>query len=211
VRGLGWLFGRRHPAGLRVTVDALLDGGFVAIDLETTGLDVASAQVVEVAAIPFRRGSPEPEYVSLVNPGRSIPAGATRIHGIADVDVHTAPRLDDVLVRLEEMLTDRVVVGHAVDFDVAVLNRERRARGQSRLPNPIVDTRRLAMALHPEWRTVDLDSVAVRVGIGILGRHTAGGDARAAGGLFLALLEDARRQGLRTVDDLLRHQGPRIR
>jgi hypothetical protein len=62
VRGLGWLFGRRHPAGLRVTVDALLGGGFVAIDVETTGLDIASARVVEVAAIPFRlyRGTRAP-------------------------------------------------------------------------------------------------------------------------------------------------------
>jgi DNA polymerase-3 subunit epsilon/CBS domain-containing protein len=211
VRGLGWLLGRRHAEGRSITVDALLKGGFVAIDLETTGLDAGSAQLVEVAAIPFREGSPQPGYVTLVNPQCPIPAEATRIHSITDADVRDAPGLDDALSRLEPLLASSVLVGHAVEFDVAVLNRERRARGQAPLPNPVVDTQRLAGRLHPGWGTLDLDSLAVRVGIGILGRHTAEGDARAAGGLFLALLEEARRQGLRTLDDLLTYDVARLR
>jgi DNA polymerase III epsilon subunit family exonuclease len=193
------------------SIDVILDDGFVAIDLETTGLDVVHARVVEVAAIPFRRGRTQAGYRQLVNPGVPIPAEATRVHGIADADVRGAPRLDPVLADLEAMIEDAILVGHALDFDLAVLDRERRARGRPPLPNARVDTQRLVAALFPEGDAVDLDSAAARFGIGILGRHTAEGDARAAGGLFLALLDEVRRHGVRTFGDLLRVQAGGLR
>ena len=75
-----------------VSIETLLDPGFVAIDLETTGLDPRRDDVVSIAAVPFVAGRPEPGYVMLVDPGRPIPPASTRIHGIDDVRVAGAPR-----------------------------------------------------------------------------------------------------------------------
>ena len=196
------LFVRTSPP-----LDVLLDPGFVAIDLETTGLDAGRDAIVAAAAIPFVGGRAQPGYVTLVNPGRPIPAAATRIHGIDDTHVAAAPSLDEVLPHVELACRDRVVVGHDVGFDLAVLARARRAR---RLPRPAVvalDTRRLSVALDPAYRDrAELETLAERLGIPVVGRHTADGDARLAGAILVALLPGLRAFGARTVRDLIRAQ-----
>lgn len=188
-----------HAAGL----DTLLRPGFVALDLETTGLDPARDSILELAAIPFVEGRPRAGYVTRVDPGRPIPPESSRVHGITDAMVQGAPSLPRVLVELEEILGDRVVVGHGLAFDLAVLARARRAQGRSRIVNPSLDTMRLAAALHPHWEHFGFDDVAARLGIGILGRHTAEADALAAGELLLGLTHEARARGIRTVGELL--------
>ena len=99
----------------------------MAIDLETTGLDATRDAAVAVAVVPFRGGEPIGGYETLVNPGRPIPAASTRIHGITDEMVTAAPRLGEVLDEIEALFGDHVVVGHGVAFDLAILERARRA------------------------------------------------------------------------------------
>jgi DNA polymerase-3 subunit epsilon/CBS domain-containing protein len=62
---------------------------------------------------------------------------------------------------------------------------------------------RLAAALHPEWPRFGFDDVASRMGIGILGRHTAEGDAVAAGELLLTLIPEIRARRVQTIGDLV--------
>jgi DNA polymerase III epsilon subunit-like protein len=186
---------------LDLPIETLLDPGFVAIDLETTGLDPRRDDVVAMAAIPFVAGQAQPGYVSLVDPGRPIPPASIRIHGIDDARVVGAPVLDDALVRFDAMCAGHVVVGHDVAFDVAVLARARRRRG---MPEPdviiVLDTRRLAVALHPSWRPhAELETVATRLGIAVVGRHTPDGDARLAGAILVALLPQFRHRGVHTL------------
>jgi DNA polymerase-3 subunit epsilon/CBS domain-containing protein len=184
-------------------IDALLQPGFVAIDLETTGLDARRDAIVAVAAIPFAAGRPGPGYVSLVDPARPIPPASTRVHGIDDARVAGAPRLDAALARFDAACRGRVLVGHEVAFDLAVLARARRLR---RLPPPEIvafDTRRLAIALHPRWRRhATLEELAAALGIPVVGRHTADGDARLAGQILVALLPEFRRRGVETLGAL---------
>ena len=195
-----WVRRRVSASARDLPIDALLDPGFVAIDLETTGLDPRRDDVVAIAAIPFVAGRAQPGYVSLIDPGRPIPPASTRIHGIDDARVVGAPALAEALSRFDAMCAGRVVVGHDVAFDVSVLARARRLRG---LPEPdviVLDTRRLAVALHPSWRRhAELETVATRLGIAVVGRHTADGDARLAGEILVALLPQFRRRGVSTV------------
>ena len=198
-----WMRRRLSGPAHDVPIDALLDPGFVAIDLETTSLDPRRADVVSLAAIPFLGGRPQPGYVTLVDPRRPIPAASTRIHGIDDARVAGAPSLDEALPRFDAVCTGRLLVGHDVAFDVAVLARARRRGGAAGPEVLALDTRRLAVALHPEWRQhAELETVAARVGIEVRGRHTAEGDARMAGEVLVALLEEFRRRGVTTVGAL---------
>ena len=102
----------------------------------------------------------------------------------------------------EPVFGDAVLVGHNVGFDVAVLTRARRACRLPRLGNPAVDTGRLAAGLHPEWGDFSLDRIAERLGIDVVARHTADGDALTAGRIFVALLPELQARRLRTVSDL---------
>ena len=66
----------------------------VVLDTETTGLDPATARIVEIGAVPLRRGRLDETAAlrRLVNPGEPIPAEATRIHAIDDSSVASAPK-----------------------------------------------------------------------------------------------------------------------
>lgn len=177
--------------------------GFVAIDLETTGLDPKRDAIVELAAVVFADGRPAEPWVARVNPGRPIPPSSSRIHGITDAMVADAPGIRQALAEFDEVCGDRVCVGHGIDFDLAVLTRARRAhRLRARRPAGL-DTARLSRALHPEWARWEFDEVAARLGIGILGRHTAEADAVAAGAVLLVLIDEARAAGVTSLGDLL--------
>jgi|ERR1017187_352801 hypothetical protein len=56
-------------------------------DLETTGVDVATDRIVELAVLKLLPDGTEQTFHTLINPGVPIPASASEIHGIRDEDV----------------------------------------------------------------------------------------------------------------------------
>jgi DNA polymerase-3 subunit epsilon len=197
VRLRSWLAGRRGPSLASVR------RRFLAVDLETTGLDPRRDAIVSMAAMPFVDGVPGAGYVTLVDPGRPIPPESTAVHGLTNSMVRGAPLVERLLRDAETILAADVVVGHNVAFDLAFLARVRRAHRLKRLGNPALDTRLLAAGLHPEWRDFTLEHVAARTGVEVVARHTAEGDALTAGRIFWALLPELEAHGLRTVRELL--------
>ncbi len=200
---MAWWPWRRIPAREVLTLERLATEGFVALDLETTGLDTRRDSAVSLAAIPFVAGAPQTGLRTLVNPGRPIPPASTRIHGITDAAVAGAPAIAEVLPKLAAACERRVLVGYAVDFDLAVLTRAARAASLPPLPNPALDTRDLAAVLFVHSPATTLESLADRLGVPVEGRHTAAGDAIIAGRILLRLLDELEARGVRTVPDLL--------
>ena len=83
--------------------DSPLSGEFVAIDLETTGLNPQDARIVELAFQLYGRtfpGQPERERCLRVNPGIPIPASATHVHRITDADVADKPTFKQIAENL---------------------------------------------------------------------------------------------------------------
>ena len=200
MRWLRWRERRTNRAEDRRPLTELRND-FVALDLETTGLDAYRDAAVSLAVVPFQGGEPTAGYETLVNPGRPIPPSATEFHGITDEMVATAPALGEVLGEIERLFEGQVIVGHGVAFDLAVLERARRDHGRPPLPNTALCTMRLAAALHPGWRDVTLESLAGRLRVPVVGRHTARGDAVIAGAMMLGLLPELTRRGHRTLAD----------
>jgi CBS domain-containing protein len=102
----------------------LLSLDAVVIDTETTGLDPRKARMIELAGVRLSAGKlvAGESFRQLLRPsGQSIPAEATRIHGIDDVAVAGAPLFADVWPRFNTFLGQALVIGHAVGFDLAVL------------------------------------------------------------------------------------------
>ena len=87
----------------------------LALDLETTGLDVANDRIVQIGAVAMhgRALRSAPRIDTHVDPGVAIPAGSTRIHGLTDARVAGAPRFAELVEPLREALGRRVVVGPA--------------------------------------------------------------------------------------------------
>ena len=183
-------------------LDALRRRGFIAIDLETTGLDPRRDRIVALAALKFIEEESWPELVTLVNPGRSIPVSSTRIHGIDDAMVTGAPDEASAVERLDAITAEQVIVGHGVAFDIAVLARVRGA-ASARPVRAVLCTQRLAASLYPGWPDCSLEAVSGRLGLAVERRHTADGDAQAAGRLLLHLLPRLEQRGIRTLAEAL--------
>ena len=189
----------RHPP--RHTALAALPA--IALDLETTGLDVANDRIVQIGAVGMRGPTVlgEPRIDTLVDPGIPIPAASARIHRITDSDAAGSPRLPELLESLVEMFAGRVVVGQNVRFDLAVLRHEAARAGVPWRDPPVLDVSHLAGALDRSLVDLSLDSLANRFGITIEARHDALGDSLAAAGIFSALVPRLREADVRTLGE----------
>ena len=103
---------------------------YVALDIETTGLNPAKDSIIEVGAIRIENGTVTDMLSTLVNPGYHIPDRITDITGIDDDMVKDADTIEKVFPRLLEFLgKDCVIVAHNANFDVGFLKQNAKALG----------------------------------------------------------------------------------
>ncbi|HNZ68612.1 MAG: 3'-5' exonuclease [Prolixibacteraceae bacterium] len=97
----------------------------VFLDLETTGINIASDRIVEIALLKIYPDGTEEEKVIRVNPGMPIPEAAVRIHGITDEDVRDAPLFKEVARTLARFLEGCDLAGfNSNRFDIPLLAEE---------------------------------------------------------------------------------------
>ena len=175
----------------------------LALDLETTGLDVKVDRIVQAAAVTMLgpRIAAEPGLDRLVDPGVPIPAESARIHGIDDAAVAGAPRFVEVASALRALMEGRAVVGHNIAFDLAILRHEAARANVPWHDPPALDVALLFGALEPSVADLRLESVAARLGVTVKGRHTAIGDASVAAEIFARLLARLREIDVRTMGE----------
>lgn len=177
---------------------------FVVLDVETTGLRPdAGDRIVSLAGVRVRAGAVRAGEIfdALVCPDRPIPLASTRFHGITDAMVVEAPVIAVVLPAFLRFADGAVLVGHEVSFDVAFLDREMQRLGLSPpiAGRPLLDTRLLSRLVHGPDPEHTLEAVAERLGVQVVGRHSALGDALTTAGIFVRLLELLTRRGLVTL------------
>jgi CBS domain-containing protein len=134
----------------------------VAIDIETTSIDPRQASLIEIAVVRLVGGRVE-AGASLrrrVRPPDPIPAAATRIHHIDDAAVSCAPSFTEIWGEFAAFIGGRVVIGHTLGFDIAVLKQECERAGLIWSSPRTLDTRLLAEIAAPGLADYSLDSVA---------------------------------------------------
>lgn len=185
---------------------------YLALDLETSGLDPERERILGVGTVPLHGGVVRwgERYFSLVHPegfGR-LDGEAIGVHQILPAELQDAPPLDQVLAAVEERLEGHVLLAHHAPLDVGFLRRAFRAAGRP-WPRPrVVDTRLLVARLdrrlhqlHPYGRPLPRSLAEVRKALDLprYEYHHALTDALATAELFLVL---RRRLGLQTLRQL---------
>lgn len=173
------------------------------LDLETTGLNVRRDRVIQVGLVALSGGTvlDAPRINRLVDPGIPIPATASRITGIVDADVAGASGIAEVLAAVAAALDGRVVIGHHIAFDLAVLRHEADRVGATWTDPPALDIGHLVGALTPDLPDMGLETVAGLFGVPIIGRHTALGDSMAVAEVFARLVPRLRDVDIRTLGE----------
>lgn len=161
---------------------------YVALDLETTGLEPERDRIIEVGAVRFTSGGVEAEFSTLVNPGRRLTPFIERLTGISNALVASAPPLDQVRDNLVRFLDGAVIVGHNIAFDLEFLRRSGLLRHAD-----AIDTAEFARLLLPDLKNFSLGEVAAALGLPVTDQHRALADARLAARVFLELSNLAER------------------
>lgn len=161
-----------------------LDSPLVALDTETTAPDPEQARVISACiGLAPQPGAWEPSEWR-INPGVSIPAEATAVHGISDSDVAALPggrdALEPIWHRLSEV-ADIPIVGHNITYDMTVLDREFRRHLGHGLPDGLQCIDTLVLFRRFDFTTGGrrLETLADRYGI-TLSAHDAAADALAS-------------------------------
>ncbi len=94
-------------------------------DLETTGINVTTDRIVEIAIIKVFPDGTEENYVKRVNPQMPIPKESSEIHGIYDEDIKDAPIFDAIAQEVADFIGDADLAGYNSNkFDIPVLAEE---------------------------------------------------------------------------------------
>ena len=174
----------------------------VSIDLETTGLQAESDNIIEIAAVKFRGAEVIEQFQTFVATHRPIPYRVQRLTGITSADLQDAPHFDAVAPALRTFLGKAPLVGHSVPFDAAFLRR----RGLAQ-ENPLIDTFELATVLLPALPSYTLERVAEALGVQSDVFHRAMADAVLAKDVLLALLARIEQLELSVLEELSRLRG----
>jgi DNA polymerase-3 subunit epsilon len=101
------------------------------IDLETTGTNLGTDRIVEIAIVKIAKDGSQQVKRKLVNPEMPIPAGASDVHGITDDMVKDAPTFRQVANELKQFLENCDLGGYNSNrFDIPLLVEEFLRAGQ---------------------------------------------------------------------------------
>lgn len=174
---------------------------YTVFDTETTGLDPSGGdEIIQIGAARIVNGRllRHEVFGQLVDPKRPLDPASVRIHGVTEEMLCGQPGIDQVLPAFREFCEDTVLIAHNAAFDMRFLQLKEEATRVS-FRQPVLDTLLLSAAIHPNQESHQLEAIAERLGVNVIGRHTALGDAIITGEVFLKMVPLLAEQGIRTL------------
>ncbi|HEY0857934.1 MAG TPA: exonuclease domain-containing protein [Albitalea sp.] len=181
----------------------LTDLTYTVFDTETTGLSPSEGdEIISIGAVRIVNGRllKQECFDRLVLPRRAVRRESQKIHGISMQMLVNQPPIAEVLPAFQRFAEDTVLVAHNAAFDMRFLQLAQAQAGVEFI-QPVLDTLMLSALVHPGHADEEhrLELIAARLGIPIIGRHTALGDAIVTGEVFLKLIPLLAERGIRTL------------
>jgi DNA polymerase-3 subunit epsilon len=174
---------------------------YTVFDTETSGLDPSAGdEIIQFGALRIVNGRMlrAENFEQLVDPRRRLTPESIPIHGITDAMLVGQPTMDQVLPGFHAFCEETVLVAHNAAFDMRFLQMKEQSTG-IRFTQPVLDTLLLSAVIHPNQDSHRLEAIAERLGINVIGRHTALGDAIVTGEVFLKMIPLLAEKGIRTL------------
>lgn len=182
---------------------SLRDLTYIVFDTETTGLDPTGGdEIISIAGIRLHEGriSNEEIFDELVNPQRNIPLTSLKIHEIYPEMLVDKPTIDSVLPMFHEFAKDTILIAHNAAFDMRFFQLKEEQTGV-KFTNPVLDTLLLSAVCHPKQEIHNLEDIAEKLGVEVIGRHTALGDSIVTAEVLLKLIPILEAKGIKTLGD----------
>lgn len=175
---------------------------YVIFDLETTGISPNYDEVIEISALKVKGGEVVDEFNTLVNPGRKIPFGATKVNGITNAMVAEAPAFSHVLAEFLDFAEGLVLVGHNIArFDMKFIWRDAEQYFGEIPQNNYVDTLQVARKHLPKMEHHRLVDLAEHYGISSEGAHRALNDCYMNQKVYECMVSEMREAQKKRVEE----------
>lgn len=162
---------------------------YVAVDLETTGLNPRQDAILEIGAVKIIDGKPAGEFSTFVNCGRPVPPFITELTGIDSDMAAGGLETEEALGIFIDFCGDCDILGHNILFDFSFLKRNAVNHGIAFDKNGI-DTLKIAKKFLTNLPSRRLESLCSHYGILQEKKHRAYEDAHAASCLYQKLADD---------------------
>ena len=196
----------------------LLVQRFVVLDTELTSLDHRTNRLLSIGAIAMR-GTSIPlgeQFYRVVNPRVSIPQETVVIHKLRMQDVQVANPFEETLDDFCKFIDTAVLVGHFVNIELKILNKEMATTGH-KLENVAIDTARVhqwilrhgtySEDLSMKLEQLDLPTVARFYSVEVDNLHHALADAFLTARIWQKMLYALEARGVDTLPEVLRIAG----
>lgn len=147
---------RYYQAGIATAEMPIVEVPMVAVDFETTGMDVSKHGIVSIAVIPMTHNSIQlgKAQTWLVKPRRALTEQSVAIHGITHSAIEQAPDLEQVIEPLLEAISGKVWVVHYHGIERPFLQNAFRERFEEAIEFPLIDTMDIEARFRREQRGV---------------------------------------------------------
>lgn len=160
---------------------------YAILDIETTGGKYNEEGITEIAIYKYDGREVVDQFISLINPERSIQPFVVGLTGINSEMLRGAPKFYEVAKRIVEITEDCVLVAHNAKFDYRILRTEFSRLGYE-FERKSICTVEVSKKLIPGMPSYSLGKLMYNLGIPVSNRHRAEGDAAATTKLFEILL-----------------------
>jgi predicted DnaQ family exonuclease/DinG family helicase len=156
---------------------------FVALDLETTGLDPENEKIIEVGLVLFENGNVTERFSKTVNPGKTVSDHVLILTGIKQKDLDRSESLEKIIPDIKNFIKDKPIVGHNVAFDIKFLSKS------FPVENPTYDTISLSRIYLPFVTSHKLSNIVEYLNIPYENAHRASEDAEMSGRILLKIFD----------------------
>ena len=120
-----WLLYHLENRRFRFMFEPPPENEWVALDCETTGLNVNTDEIISIAAVRIagKRVMTSERLELLVRPERRVSAESVRIHQLREQDVARGMAPEEAMTRLMHFIGSRPLVGYYLEFDIAMIDR----------------------------------------------------------------------------------------
>ena len=160
---------------------------YAIVDIETTGGKYNEEGITEIAIYKHDGKKIIDQFISLINPKRSIQPYVVKLTGISEKMLRNAPKFFEVAKRIVEITEGCILVAHNAKFDYRILKLEFERLG-FKYSRKSICTVELSKKLIPDLKSYSLGKLVRSLGIPISDRHRASGDAIATTKLFELLI-----------------------
>ena len=178
------------------------DEEFVVFDIETTGLNSHTNEIIEIGAVKIKAGRIVDRYSQLINPGRPIPYHITEITSITDEQVANEPKINEVIGKFVDFVGDAVLVAHNAPFDMGFIKRDIKKYLNIDYQCSVIDTLQMARDLFPDLKKYGLGDLNKTLGLALEKHHRAVDDSQATANMFIIFLEKYKEKGLEYMKDI---------